>query len=617
VEVEAYLKSKNWNLRKAPGEHQTQCPFCGDKNKAGHLYVNRDHGAFMCHRCGESGSFYDLQVKLGDRPEPAIKDMADKWAVWSDVVVECQDALLEAPEALAYLRERRGLRAETIGKYKLGWAPKDLMDRLLKRWTLGDLRHAGLVADNNYPIFWDRLLVPYFQRDHVVTLRGKALGGNMLQAKDTSIHLFGVDNVRGHSEVYICEGELDAMYLDQLGYPACAIPGALNFQEHWATWFDDAKRIFVVLDADEAGRKGATKIQTLLGRRARIVEFPVPHGQETTDVTEYFLRDLHTKDDFEQLIDRARGQRLFTFKEGIIERDDLLTREGLRLGWPDLDYAISPGLLPGQIVTVLAKTGAGKTAFLTQVIHNLSSWSTYDDSDGGPGIPVLFLSLEQTKAEIMTRLERTAGLFNSSADADEIDRWYCKLRICDENKIPSTDVPHLIDEFIDDVGEPPRMVIVDYMGYWARAFKAKSKYEQVSEAVMELKRLAKDFGTTVLSPHQVSRLGRVGQRLEMDFARDSGVVEETSDFVFSLYRPGEGEEEEDAQRRMDVRLEILKSRHGNVGKQVLMAWAPYSLALVPRGGRMEKSVKAEWILKDAQADYGEVLRFHKGLRGLY
>ena len=65
---EAYLRRKGFKLRKAPGEHQTQCPFCGDKNKAGHLYVNREHGAFMCHRCGESGSFYALQEKLGDKP---------------------------------------------------------------------------------------------------------------------------------------------------------------------------------------------------------------------------------------------------------------------------------------------------------------------------------------------------------------------------------------------------------------------------------------------------------------------------------------------------------------------------------------------------------------------
>lgn len=612
MDVGAYLETKSWNVRKAPGEFQTQCPFCGDKNKYGHLYINREHGAYMCHRCGESGSFYELQTKLGDKPEPASRSVSDKWRVWDDLVTECQDGLLEAPDALRYLREDRGLRAETIGKYRLGWVPNDIMDRMLSRWKLGDLKHAGLITDENYPLFWDRLLIPYFNRNHVVTVRAKAVGGNVLQAKDTSIQLFGADNLRGHAEVFICEGELDAIFLDQMGYPACAIPGAMSFQEHWVTWFDDAKRIFVVLDADDAGRKGAARIEQMLGRRAKVVEFPVPPTQKTTDVTEYFLRDLHTQEEFEELLDRYRGQRLFTFLDGIKERDDLLTREGIKLGWPDLDYALSPGLLPGQVVTVLAKTGAGKTAFLTQICHNLSSWSTYDKTDGGPGVPVLMLSLEQTKAEIMNRLERTSRLYNTSPDVKELNQWYSSLRICDENKIPPQDVPHIIDEFIDDVGVPPRVIIVDYLGYWARAFKGKTKYEQVSEAIMELKRLAKDTETVILAPHQVSRLGKVGQRIDMDFARDSGVVEETSDFVFSLFRPGEDKENEE--NRMDVRLEILKSRHGNVGKQVLMLWAPYSLALVPRGGRLEQKVKAEWLMAEAQADYEEVLKMHKGLR---
>lgn len=615
MDVGSYLATKSFNIRKAPGEYQTQCPFCGDKNKYGHLYINRDHGAYMCHRCGEAGSFFDLQVKLGDKPEPAVKDMADKWAVWADMVVECQDGLLEEPEALAYLRDKRGLRADTIGKYRLGWAPKNLMDRMLERWQISDLRHAGLVSENNYPLFWDRLIIPYFQRDHVVTIRGKQLGGNMLQAKDTAIHLFGADNLRGHSEVYICEGELDAMLLDQLGYPACAIPGALNFQDHWVTWFDEAKRVFIVLDADEAGRKGAAKIEQIIGRRARQIELPVPQNAESTDITEYFLRDLHTTDDFDDMVDRSRGQRLFTFIDGIRERDELLKMEGIKLGWVDLDHAIAPGLLPGQVITVLAKTGAGKTAFLTQVCHNTSSWSTFDGKDGGPGIPTLLFSLEQTKAEIMNRLERVSKLYNTAPDVNELNHWFCNLRICDENKVPPSDVPHIIDEFIDDVGQPPRLIIVDYLGYWARSFKAKSKYEQVSEAVMELKRLAKDTGAAIIAPHQVSRLGRPGQRLEMDFARDSGVVEETSDFVFSLFRPNEEkEDEDDGYAQMDVRLEILKSRHGNVGRQVLMLWAPYSLALVPRGGRLEQAVKHEWLMYAMQEDYSEVLRMHKGLR---
>ena len=54
----------------------------------------------MCQRCQEKGSFYDLQTRLGDKPEPFHKELADKRNLWADAVPIFQDALLETPAAL-------------------------------------------------------------------------------------------------------------------------------------------------------------------------------------------------------------------------------------------------------------------------------------------------------------------------------------------------------------------------------------------------------------------------------------------------------------------------------------------------------------------------------------
>ena len=613
---EEYLRTKNFKLRHAPGEWETQCPFCGDTNKYGHLYVNREHGAFFCHRCGETGSFRALQEKLGDEPEGATAGLAEKGDVWRAVVRISQDALLDQGDALDYLRTERGFTPSTIGKYQLGWAPRDLVDQLFKEFTLADLRYAGLLGDNDYPLFWDRITIPYFDRGQVVALRAKQIGGNVIQAKNTSIRLFGTDDIRGRDEVFVAEGEFDAMLLGQQGWPACAIPGALSFQELWAMYFEKVRRAFIVLDSDDAGRRGTARIQMVLGKKARPIELPIPRGQDTTDIGEYFLRDLHTKDEFQALVDLARGQRVFMLGDALEERDELRRLQGLRLGFRDLDYAIHPGLLPGQVTVVLAKTGVGKTAFLTQLLHNLSAWQPYDQSTTGPGMSVFVLSLEQTKAEIAERIERTARLYNPWVTAEQLQQWHSKMRICDENRIPPEDIGALFDEYIEDVGEAPRLLVVDYLGYWARAFPSKSRYEQVSEAIMDLKRIAKSYHTTIIAPHQVSRLGRSGERLELDFARDSGVVEETSDFVFSLFKPHKQDKEDELsvpyRVRADVRLEILKSRHGSVGKQVLMLWAPYSLALIARGSKLERFVEREWVALDKQKTYEEILQVMQG-----
>ena len=615
---EAYLKAKGFKLRQAPGEWQTQCPFCGDKNRHGHLYVNRDHGAWICHRCQESGSFFDLQTKLGDKPEPIHRDLHARWEIWEWLVDFCMAELLDSREAMNYLQETRGFSLETIAQNRLGYVPANFMDSALSKWTLEELKQAGLLGEKNYPLFFDAVLIPYFERNRVTALRAKNYAtGGILQAKDTSLRLFGVNNIRGHSEVFLCEGELDAIYLQQEGFPACAAPGAGVFQEDWVTYFTNAKRVYVVYDSDDAGFKGGHRTAQMIGKKARILELPVPNGQESTDITEYFLRDVHTKKEFTELVDATRGERIHTIHSALTERDRLLEEQGVRTGFGSLDHALIPGLLPGQVVTVLAKTGAGKTAFVSQLLHNMSSWVSFDAAHTGLDIPVLVFSLEQTRSEMAERLERIGRLHHPSIERDQLTAWYSSIRINDENKMPPSEVPVLIEEYIDDVGVPPKVLMVDYLGYWSRAFPKKSKYEQVSEAIMELKRIAKQHEVVVVAPHQVSRVGRAGERLELDYARDSGVVEETSDFVLSLFKPGqkyvedEDFDERDWRKRADTRLEVLKSRHGGVGTTVQMYWAPYSLALVERGSWLEPQVEAEYVSESLGLLYEEVARNHR------
>ena len=600
--------------------------MCGDsKNlRHAHLYVNRDHGAWKCHRCGETGSFADLQKLHGDTPEAASEATHGRWQVFRAALEICQDTLLDYPHVLNYLQKDRHLTADTIGKYRLGYMDGSFYQQMKGRgFSMADMREAGLYGEgSNTPLLLNRIVIPYFTRDSIVTLRGKQIGGNTLQARGVSLPMFGSDNVRTRKDdVYICEGETDTMYLDQLGYPVAGIPGADTFKDEWATWFENARRVFIVLDADDAGYKGAEKIKQIIGTRARMIELPVPEDKKSTDIQEYFTRDGYTIKDFENLIEEHRGRRLYTVGQALEERDELAKLQGIKLGWKDLDHWIHPGLLPGQVMVVLAKTGVGKTAWLTQVLHNLSEYFVYEDGDHvakGPGIPIMVLSLEQTKAEIVNRMERIAHLWDPWMDTNQFQMAHRNVRVNDENKIPPADIRVLVNEFTEEVETPPKILILDYLGYWARTFKGGSRYEQVSDAIMELKAVAKEYGVSIIVPHQVSRGGKKGERLELDFARDSGVVEETADFAMSLWAPHSREDDNPDQEthsldRADVRLEILKSRHGGKGKETRMLWAPASLALPPAGDhRMKRLVVKEydWIAEGLL--YDAIKRRHQG-----
>jgi replicative DNA helicase len=333
----------------------------------------------------------------------------------------------------------------------------------------------------------------------------------------------------------------------------------------------------------------------------------LPHPDEPTDLTDYFIRDGHSDTDFAKLVRSHTISRLFTFDVAYEEYTDLLTKSGISTGFENLDRFIYPGMIPGQVAVILAKTGVGKTTFSTQLI-----WNFVHNQE-----PVLMLSLEQMKGEIASRLYKIARYDNAGYTAAQVATNLNGLfRLNDENRVAPDDVAQLIEEFEEQVGQRPKAIIVDYLGYWARSFRGGSAYEQTTAAIMELKNIAKREKLVIIAPHQVNRVGNRGERLTLDMARDSGAIEETGDFVMSLFAPSHKDGVDPGQMtfkdRADLRLELLKSRHGNAGKDVRMYFAPMSLAVRPATMMEEPRIQKEWAAFDRSLTYPE---FEKERRG--
>jgi archaellum biogenesis ATPase FlaH len=476
------------------------------------------------------------------------------------------------------------------------------------RFDLRSMREAGLVQEFGND-FWSyqAILIPYLEGGKVTQLRAKHIGGNTIGLREVPTRLFNVDASEDARTVFICEGEMDAILLHQHGYPTVGVPGAGAFKDLWLRHFDSARRVFIIPDHDRvnevtgerAGIEGAKRTQRLIGQKATIVELP-HDGDVATDLTDYFIRDGHTKDEFARLIRDNTESRLSTFDSAYDEYVDLLSANGISTGFKDLDRFIFPGMLPGQVGIILAKTGVGKTTFATQLIWN------FVDGD----VPVLMMSLEQMKGEIASRLYKIARYSDTKQTPSSIAMSLNGLfRLNDENRMPPEDVPILIDEFTEQVGQRPKVVIVDYLGYWARSFKGGSAYEQTTAAIMELKNIAKREKLVIIAPHQVSRVGNRGEKLSLDMARDSGAIEETGDFVMSLYAPSHRDAADSTQMtykdRADLRLDLLKSRHGNMGKTISMYFAPMSLAVRPATMMEQPRIQNEWAAFDRSLTYPE------------
>ena len=279
----------------------------------------------------------------------------------------------------------------------------------------------------------------------------------------------------------------------------------------------------------------------------------------------------HDWRDVMRLIDTARmatrklhGIREMSMKwEGAKERG-----AGVPLGFPEFDAVIG-GLQPGQLCVPAAKSGTAKTVLLANIVNNTAHRRT------------LLVSLEMQSAEFYNILRRVHFFFHAGSSAGAIQEDYNLLRCYDENQITQESMLRLVEEYTDDVGAPPELILLDYLGYYARGIRASSPYERTSEAVMSLKGLAKSSDAPMVVPAQVNRGASDGNAFENEDMRDSGVIEETADFLVKFHRPARSKE---LRNTPDISGDLLgemgKSRHGYQGKVFRFRMSNMSLAIV-------------------------------------
>lgn len=586
----SYLGSKGVQVRKASGsEVVVHCFFCDEEKRAPKLYINADSWLFDCKLCGETGNRFKLLAHFGDKDEYAVEylpgsDPNVRRQLFALAAKKAHELLLDNETVLLEMLER-GLSPETIVEYQVGYVPPNLaFSRSLGEFTVSDLIGYGFLTEKGQEVFSDSIIIPYFSHRHVVQLRAKDRGGDCRYRTmgGDNVRLYNEDQLQGAERAIICEGEFDALITQQhlragdalaRSVAVVAIPGAGALPDRVGGYFSTTKRVYLGLDPDDAGRSGTAKLTELLGTVARPLE--LPRGLPKCDWTE-LLREKSDKHlwgghgwrDVMELLAAADavGKRVFSVADAHLQWErDQVDRPGIKLGFPTLDARIKPGLRPGQIAIPLAKTGTGKSCFLVNVAHNTRSRR------------VLFLSLELTAVELFGMLRRVHFFWNPLSVITDMASDYPNLRIVDENRLREQDIATLIAEYTEDVGQPPELLVVDYLGYYSRAFHGDS-YSRTSDAVMQLKAEAKKHDVAIIAPHQVNRGAKDGTPMEADAARDSGVVEETGDFVLSLYRPDQaiGSESMTGSFNMD----LLKSRHGGKGSTFHLRFSNMSLVIV-------------------------------------
>jgi len=584
VDVLSYLQSKPVGAikRAGPNDIHLACFFCGeDESKRGRLYINIDPGAdipglFFCHVCGEKGALRSLKRHFGD----PISEKEDRdWIVRNILQAAAAyyvDCLADNIDALHYLRQDRGLTLSTVMSHQLGWADGGLHAHLKAAgFEFKDMVASGLVGGDGRDFLRDNITIPYHVAGNVVLIRGKEIGGKYLTPPRQKARLYNTDAIHNATEVIAAEGEFDALVCEQLGYSSVGVPGANTWQDGWDGLFADTHRLYLIFDPDEAGRRGADKIHQRLTPRARVVTLTIPEGADAAlvDLSWMVVRQGLSAGGLRALLNTASGSILIRAADARLAHTKIKALVGVRFGIDELDSVIVPGLLPTQLMVVLARSGVGKTIWCINTMQRMATCQ--------PDLHFLFVSLEQTRWEWWERAERIYKFYNPEATADDVEKfWQDRWVMIDSNRVTEDKLVQILAEYKYEMGCSPDVMMVDYLGYWAQAFRGE-RYERTSDAMMALKAIAKENNVAIITPHQVSRGASPGAEPSPDDARDSGVVLETSDFLLTLWNPDMVVGTDANQKKGLVMGRVGKSRHGGVGTQMTYQFAPLTLAMVP------------------------------------
>ncbi len=284
AEITELLRNSNVDYREFGDELILHCLFndCDDDSRGleAHLYINKNTGLYDCKKCGEKGNIVTLKRHFGILAEP--KKQPKRLPASLDKQAAIYHEML--PEDIReYLRADRLLRDEDIDDYQLGY-----MELRGQRWiTIPVTDRVGAVQ------FMKLRQDPFKPTDSQP--KYKSTGG------EASIFNAKILNDKPDALV-ICEGEFDCLVLHGLGIPAiCSTAGAITFKDTWIAQLDFVREFYVLMDNDEAGRKGADSLIEKLtashpDSSVLCVTLP-PEVGEHGDVTDFFRKGLGRPED--------------------------------------------------------------------------------------------------------------------------------------------------------------------------------------------------------------------------------------------------------------------------------------------------------------------------------
>ena len=513
---------------------------------------------------------------------------------------------LQANKNLGRTNYHRGLSLETLNRFKVGFVEqwkhpsvKSQKAPLTPRLIIPTSKHSYLARDTR-----NLLDVPENYRASYNQYSKMKVGGSCL---------FNLEALEQDKKpVFIVEGEIDAMSITEVGGEAVGL-GSIANAEKLLKLLQNRKPkqpLILALDNDNSGQEATDRLAKDLEALGISFYRSNPYGR-SKDANSALLenKDLFGGAIFTAIKEalEATGKVLEAQKEeyrktatdnylqGFIDGiTDSVNTPYIPTGFPKLDELLDGGLYEG-LYFLGAISSLGKTTLALQIADQIAE----------AGTDVLIFSLEMARYELMAKsisrltildvlqnngemrnAKTTRGITTgtrwanySKTETELIQRAITAYGSYAGNiyiqegigNIGAEQVKEAVKKHISLTGKKP-VVLIDYVQILAPADIKASDKQNTDKAVLELKRISRDFKIPVIGISSFNR-DSYKNAVSMEAFKESGALEYGSDVLIGLQLKGAGAKEfkvDEAKQKnpRDIELVILKNRNGATGKKV-------------------------------------------------
>ena len=285
---------------------------------------------------------------------------------------------------------------------------------------------------------------------------------------------------------------------------------------------------------------------------------------------------------------------------------DVMSLAGVETGIKKIDDAMIP-MKPGDVIGVIARPGHGKSTFMAYLTRKIARDLL---TQGRENESAVYISYEQSIEEIEAYFQLPANdeynltdisrgrigidtLIKNGAKRAELPVWMLGNSITRRKTTPRMTFDKVIEslEYMErEWKQKPAIICLDYVQI-IPIEKSAERVQQVTEAIMQTKELAKRFGCPIIVGVQARR-DVDEKKNKLPSAGDcqwASAIEQVSDKLFSLWRPILTEEEGAIVGKLNgsnvlatptlLVAKLLKQRFGPAGQVFNLYFAPEYLKL--------------------------------------